>query len=380
MMSGKFAIFSPSIGVRSETFIKRHVEQLCPGKTVVITHKLVPPEEGGWSVSCPTYQIHEPHGILARAKRFVLRRAGFDCGEYVDIDGIKSFLNEHKVHTVLGQYIDHTWPFIRIADELGIRLFAHAHGFDLSCRFRDRRWRRRYANYLNAAGVIVVNQLMRERLVAAGVPGEKIFIIPCGVDIPALPTVRGVRERVNCLAVGRMVGKKAPLKLLTSFRIAMQQCPGLHLDYVGSGPLFEEVRRYVRTHAMEDKVFLHGSRTHSFVMDLMGKANIFLQHSVVDPKTGDEEGVPVAILEAMAAALPVVATRHAGIPEAVVDRLTGLLVDEGDVAGMAQNICCLAGDPELQVALGMAGRERVRAHYTWEREKAALLAIMGLDR
>ena len=62
----------------------------------------------------------------------------------------------------------------------------------------------------------------------------------------------------------------------------------------------------------------------------MEAADVLIQHSVVDPATGDEEGLPVAILEGMGCGLPVVATRHAGIPESVVEGETGMLVDEGD--------------------------------------------------
>jgi glycosyltransferase involved in cell wall biosynthesis len=122
-----------------------------------------------------------------------------------------------------------------------------------------------------------------------------------------------------------------------------------------------------------------GARPHADVLASMQEADAFCQHSVVDPETGDEEGMPVAILEAMAHSVAVVSTRHAGIPEAVLDGVTGHLVDEGDVVGMAECVRRLAADPAERQRLGSAGRERVATHFTWESERSRLLATLRLD-
>jgi len=110
----------------------------------------------------------------------------------------------------------------------------------------------------------------------------------------------------------------------------------------------------------------------------MAKADIFLQHSVTDPTNGDMEGLPVAILEAMARGLPVVSTRHAGIPEQVVEEQTGILVDEGDVDGMAKGILRLAIDPSLRQRMGQAGHRRALANFMWERNRDELREVMGI--
>jgi glycosyltransferase involved in cell wall biosynthesis len=110
----------------------------------------------------------------------------------------------------------------------------------------------------------------------------------------------------------------------------------------------------------------------------MRDADMFLQHSITDPATGDEEGLPVAVLEAMANALPVVATRHAGIPEAVLEGATGYLVDEGDTASMADRIVALARDADRRRNMGRAGWQRAGENFSREKERAALLNILGL--
>jgi len=88
----------------------------------------------------------------------------------------------------------------------------------------------------------------------------------------------------------------------------------------------------------------------------------------------------VSILEAMASALPVVSTRHAGIPEAVFDGVTGFLVEPGDSVAMAEQILKLASDPVQRQELGLAGWRYARDHFTWERERASLLHVLGLSR
>jgi glycosyltransferase involved in cell wall biosynthesis len=111
----------------------------------------------------------------------------------------------------------------------------------------------------------------------------------------------------------------------------------------------------------------------------MSEADIFFQHSMTDPQTGDEEGLPVAILEAMAHGLPVVSTRHAGIPEAVLEEVTGYLVNEGENALMAERLATLARDIDLRQRMGEQGWLRAKELFSWKVERAGLLKVMNLQ-
>jgi glycosyltransferase involved in cell wall biosynthesis len=110
----------------------------------------------------------------------------------------------------------------------------------------------------------------------------------------------------------------------------------------------------------------------------MKEADIFVQHSIIDPETGDEEGLPVAILEAMASSLPVVSTYHAGIPEAVNHDETGLLVEEGNSKKMAEYLVTLARDADLRNQMGQAAWQRAQLHFSWQLESKQLRQLMGL--
>jgi glycosyltransferase involved in cell wall biosynthesis len=176
-----------------------------------------------------------------------------------------------------------------------------------------------------------------------------------------------------------MVPKKAPILTLDAFRQAAASNPSLGLDYVGSGLLLQDAIRFVGEFGMQKAVTLHGGKPHSFVQRLMENGDIFVQHSITDPDDGDEEGLPVAILEAMASGLPVVATRHAGIPEAVEDGVTGFLVEEGDIQSMKDKILLLAQDCKLRHAMGAAGWDRARNRFSWSRERINLLQALQLQ-
>jgi glycosyltransferase involved in cell wall biosynthesis len=152
------------------------------------------------------------------------------------------------------------------------------------------------------------------------------------------------------------VAKKAPILLLDAFRRALEARPTLRLDVIGDGDLFPAADEFVRAFGLGEHVTLHGDQPSEVVSEHLASADIFVQHSEVDRSTGDEEGMPVAILEAMA----------------------GYLVDEGDSITMAERIIALAGDPDRRAALGRAGWARARDHFSWSRERTRLIEVLGL--
>jgi len=224
-----------------------------------------------------------------------------------------------------------------------------------------------------------MSQISKARLVELGLDENKIHVIPYGIDVPLQSPVRPRRDTVHCLAVSRLSSKKGPILTLDAFRRAAEVCPYLRLDYVGDGELLSAVQQFVLAFKMEDRVTLHGAQPSEVIFEMMRKADIFVQHSMIDPATGDEEGLPVSILEAMANSLPVVSTRHAGIPEAVIEDKTGYLVGEGDSREMAEHMVTLAQDYNLRQRMGEAGWQRARECFSWEKERNHLRQILGLN-
>lgn len=386
-MSAPLAIFSPHLGALSETFIRRHAQDLLPGGTVIVTRTLDGSYLGNWTVEVPMIVLDripqrvEPNGLRQHMVWSIAHRLGRQTPnclpDYLTV--VKQFLKDNNVQVILSEYLDHSLHWLPVAKELGIRFFGHAHGYDISERLCDPKWRIEYPKYNGAGGVITVSHVSRERLIKLGLEAAKVHLIPYGVDVPAEPMRRTEQETVRCLVVGRMVAKKAPILTLDAFRRAAEVCPGLRLDYVGTGELLSAVRQFLLAFNMDHRVTLHGGQPSEMVARLMKQSDIFLQHSMTDPETGDGEGLPVAILEAMAEGLPVISTRHAGIPEAVLDGETGCLVEEGDSIGMAERIIHLVRNPGLRFRLGRTGWQRAKVHFSWEKERSQLLKVLGLN-
>jgi colanic acid/amylovoran biosynthesis glycosyltransferase len=373
---GTLAIYTPGLGVPSETFIRRHIEGIAPGRTVVICDTVLSLPAGNWSVNCP---IHCTSSRLNWGARLVRKQLTGDRLLPL-VDPLLLFLRKHNVTTILAEYLDQSLPLFRLLRGSGIRFFAHAHGHDMSRCLRQEEYRSGYLDYREAAGLITISQLGKRTLEDLGLPASSIHVVYNGVEVPPIlqDRVRGEEDVVRCVAVGRMTNIKAPILLLESFRRAAEADPKLHLDYIGGGELFAMAAHYVRAWQLQDRVTLHGVQPSPVVVDLMAKADIFLQHSATDPTNGDMEGLPVAILEAMARGLPVVSTRHAGIPEQVVEEETGILVDEGDVDGMAKSILRLAIDPSLRQQMGQAGHRRALQNFTWQKNRDELREVMGI--
>jgi glycosyltransferase involved in cell wall biosynthesis len=374
-VTGVLAVAAPQFGARSETFIQRHAYLLCPAATVLIAATNGSQGPATSDPSIPTLVLETGgESLVRRGTRAVQRHFGIRP----DARAVRRFLVRHRAEAMLSEFLDFSVQWLGLAAQSGVRFYAHAHGYDISARVTDPVWRERYTALNTADGVITMSRTSRERLVGLGLEPGRIHVIPYGVDVPATLPRRKPRSVVRCLAVGRMVAKKGPILMLDAFRRAAEADSRLRLDYIGDGPLLPAIRQFVRAFALEDRVTLHGSASNTAVLEAARRADIFVQHSLTDPDTGDEEGLPVAILEAMANALPIVSTIHAGIPEAVDDGRTGLLVREGDSIAMAESLLMLAKDFERRTSMGAAAWRRAVELYSWDRERTQLLSIMGL--
>src|SRR5262249_29879937 len=152
--------------------------------------------------------------------------------------------------------------------------------------------------------------------------------------------------------------KKAPHITLTAFSQVHRRYPDAQLRMVGEGPLLEACKGLVVQLGITGAVTFLGAQPHAVVQAEMRAARCFVQHSVEAP-SGDCEGTPLGILEAGASGLPVVGTRHAGIPDVVIEGETGLLVNEYDVAGMAEAMTKLLEEPLLAGRMGQAARTHI---------------------
>lgn len=384
MSHDRLLILAPSLGLVSETFILRHCSDLASGPAIGTFHNVnCPPTVDPDSVvQLPEPPVPHP-GIRARVVDRLRPRErrhahrGTRLLSETAIDMILTHSRRTGSTVALLEYLDRWTNAIPKLKDHGLRVVVHGHGYDLSSAMRNPATKAMYQRYLPSADAVVVpSDFARDRLADFGL--RNVEVVPYGVPPAAASSHPRHSSPVRAVAVGRLVPKKDPIGLLAVVAGAVAAGADVRLDVFGDGPLRPAVERAITSLALGDFVHLHGAQPNPVVRDVLRSADIFVQKSVT-ALGGDEEGLPVAILEAMAAGLPVLSTRHAGIPEAVVDDVTGLLFEEDDVHGLAAGLARYVKDPALRERHGAAGRARSGARFTWETNRSELRRVLQLD-
>lgn len=208
-----------------------------------------------------------------------------------------------------------------------------------------------------AACVVACNRDVADELRNSG---ANVHLVPHGVDLDRfVPQPFPNTGALQLLAVGRLVEKKGFHVLINAaacLRIPFQ------LEIVGEGPEEKRLAELIRVHGLESKVRLCGPKTHEDLPGAYGRAHALVAPSIVD-KTGDRDGLPNVVLEAMACGRPVIATGVGAIESAVIHEQTGLLTEPGDGESLAAAIHRLARQSSLLEQLGKQARERVQREY-----------------
>ncbi len=378
----KLAIAAPGFSQPSETFVVHHVRTLAPSGTVLVCYDGVGAERFGHPVLSLLRPAYLPPGQIGRLRARLgpaLRRAqGFGTIlDFTDRRRLAEFFLVQDVALVLAEFGGTGVALMDVCHELGLPLYVYFRGPDATEASRFRSMRRFYRRlFRRADGVFAVSRFIADKLAALGCPEAKLHVNPSGADPAEFRP--SLREPGRILSIGRLVPTKAPLATVDAFAKVAPRFPQARLDLVGAGPLRAEVEEAIRARGLEGRVTLHGALDHAGCAALMRRAAVFALHSVTGP-LGATEGFPTAIAEAMLSGVPVVSTRHAGIPEHVVEGQTGRLVAEGDVVGMAEALAALLGDPVAAAALGEAGRLRAQRHLTRARSDRLLREVMELE-
>jgi glycosyltransferase involved in cell wall biosynthesis len=241
-------------------------------------------------------------------------------------------------------------------------------------------WRKRLDRALLSRvidGYIAVSRASRERLVNhLGLSPRKVVVVPNAVELrrfaaPAEPARRAVRAACGIPADAPVIGVLARLSEQKGLTYLISAAPAIlaahtetHLVLVGDGPLREDLVAQARSLGVDQRVHFVGYRSNT--VDFLRAMDLFVLPSLY-------EGMPLSILEAMGAGLPVVATDVDGTPEAVVDGETGLLVPPADPAALASAVNRLLGDRALAQRMGRNGRARAEAHFS----ETALIDRLG---
>ena len=272
----------------------------------------------------------------------------------------QSLFEKDRPSAILCQYGPTGIGMSDFATEFKIPLVVHFHGYDISVKLKDPKYRSKLLSKISRWDkCVVVAQYQRDWLLSQGVQDSQIEVVPCGVPIDTFsPGAKEPTGSCQFLAVGRLTPKKNPQNTIRAFDLALKSAPTAHLKIIGDGPLMNECRSMVEKFGICDQVEFAGAQPTAVVRDSMSKASVFVQHSIT-PESGDMEGWPVALAEAAASGLPIVSTKHASIPEQVIEGASGFLVDEGDWKTMGEKMAVLANDFAMRAAFGEKARDHI---------------------
>jgi glycosyltransferase involved in cell wall biosynthesis len=353
----------------SETFIDQQVGQLKP---FAVLYEGWQPSRffGGGSIY--------PFPLTLLAVRGTLRNLFPAIYQKIYFFFLKNYLQKNQIEAVLANYGPLGTHIRQACMDAKIPFSVHFHGFDASEKKTIEAYGSSYIRMAQEAkAIIAVSQVMKRDIESLCGPLPNLHVVPYGVDLEKFQPSNEKKSTAGfrLISVGRFTAKKAPIASIRSFEILVSKFSDATFTMIGDGELWDEAKQYVQDRGLEKSVLFRGQQSPEAILPALQQADVFIQHSVLTP-SGDSEGTPNSILEASACALPIVSTRHAGIPEAVVDGETGILVDEHDIQAMGQALIRLAEDVELREKMGNAARRHMLKHYELAQQAQKLKSLL----
>jgi colanic acid/amylovoran biosynthesis glycosyltransferase len=272
--------------------------------------------------------------------------------------------NAQLLHIYFGHIAVLLRPLIRQWQKPSLVSF---HGADVLVDMQKPAYRRATEEMLSLVKrVLVRSDSLRQAVIDLGCASEKIEIQRTGIPLTEFP----FRERSipgngqwRLLQAGRLIEKKGFKTTLCAFARFRKEFPAARLTIAGEGPQLDELQSLARELQLAGAVDFVGFVSQEKLREFFYSSHIFLHPSEIG-RDGNQEGVPNSMLEAMASGLPVFATWHGGIPEAVENNVSGILVNERDHRALADGLIDCAKDSARLAAMGRAASESVAKNFS----------------
>lgn len=266
----------------------------------------------------------------------------------------------------------------RLSKMLGLPYTLTAHAFDIYLnpdkdKLRD--------VMENAQSVVTISEYNKNHLKDKIGIENRIEVIRCGIDLDRFSPHRRimVNDGIKLLTVTRLVEKKGLEYLIRAIPTVIREMPDCNLTIVGSGPLNDHLNQLVRDLKLEGNIQFKGDQSDFELMHYYENAEMFILPCII-AENGDRDGIPVAIMEAMAMELPVISTMVSGIPELVEDGISGILVSQKDENAIADAIIKLHKDKKLRLEMGEKGRQIIENKFNNVSESEKLIKIFNKMR
>ena len=308
-------------------------------------------------------------GIRRAYYRLVKQPVPLGGGEVRQMLSIAAQKDAALIHIYFGTEAARALPYLQLEQRPKVVSF---HGADVSTSLSPAHLE---ALIASTDLFLARSHTLSDELLARGCPREKIRLTRTSVPLPAWSGARELvpGKPVRLLQACRFIEKKGLDVAVAALSQLVAAGHDLTLDLAGDGPQREALEAQARQLGIAERVRFLGFLPNQALLDLLPEYAIFL-HPSRDTASGDREGIPNSMLEAMAYGVPVVATAHSGIPEAVTDGQEGLLIAQNDVSGLAHAITAITSDGARYQRMSAACRQRVEAQFSSE------VAIQELER
>jgi colanic acid/amylovoran biosynthesis glycosyltransferase len=330
----------------------------------------------GWQILLQRLRQVLPGLPQARVRRALsVRRYGHAAKTLVLAGAARRLRHPLKAHAIIAHF-GPTGVLAANLRALGLiegPIFTVFHGYDLSQHSVLARHAGDYQRlFASGERMLPISTCWGRKLEALGCAPDKIHVHRMGVDlnsfrfVPPAGDAPAQGRTLRVVSVARLVEKKGVLYLCQAIaRLAQRQIP-LELEVIGDGPLQAELERFVAEQQLGTRIFIRGRRDKAYVQAALGRADVFALPSVT-AADGDQEGIPVSLMEAMASGVPCLSTVHSGIPELIDDGRSGWLVPERDVDALADKLARIQrGDYDLS-AIAQCARTTVETHFNQSR-------------
>ncbi len=306
-------------------------------------------------------------------QKFVERRPPIVYrGEYQALSNLLERRGAELMHIYFGHTGVHLLPFIECWRRACVVSF---HGADVMLKAANPDYADKLRKVFHTAPLILArSRSLERRLVALGCPPERIRINRTGVPLAQFPMIRRETPQDGAwkfLQACRLIPKKGLTTCLRAFAIFQKEHPRAELFIAGKGPLQPTLEALISELGLGGHVHFTGFLSQADLLALYHRCHIFLHPSEM-PADENQEGIPNSILEAMATGLPVLATKHGGIPEAVEHGRCGALVEERDFAALAEEMFKMTRSPHSFGEMGVLASESVAINFEQCAQIAAL--------
>jgi colanic acid/amylovoran biosynthesis glycosyltransferase len=284
-------------------------------------------------------------------------------GELRALTNVLERRNAQLLHIYFGQIAVHLLPLIRAWEKPSIVSF---HGADAIVEMDKPAYREATRQMLAAVKFVLVrSESLRRAVVDLGCDERKIEVQHTGIPLDEFPfRERSLRQNGEWRFVqaGRLIEKKGLPVTLRAFASFLKRYPNATLTIAGEGPLLGQLLDLARELKIDNRVSFTGFISQEQLRQLYYASHIFLHPSETGPD-GNQEGIPNSMLEAMASGLPVFATQHGGIPEAIKNGESGVLVREHNHEELGRGLLDAVQDPGFLSRIARTGAEVVRKNF-----------------